>query len=44
MPALATRFARCSPRAPDVPVETLRTVADRFDRAQIAQDRAAWRR
>jgi hypothetical protein len=26
--------------APDVSVETLRTVADRFDRAQIAQDRA----
>lgn len=25
---------------PDVPVETLRTIADRFDRAQIAQDRA----
>jgi hypothetical protein len=27
--------------APDVPVETLRTIADRFDRAQIEQDRAA---
>src|SRR5688572_21368018 len=26
--------------APDAPVETLRAVADRFDRAQIAQDRA----
>jgi ketosteroid isomerase-like protein len=26
--------------APDVPVETLRAIADRFDRAQIAQDRA----
>jgi hypothetical protein len=25
---------------PDLPVETLRTVADRFDRAQIEQDRA----
>ena len=24
----------------DVPVETLRTVADRFDQAQVAQDRA----
>lgn len=27
--------------APDVSAETLRTVADRFDRAQIEQDRAA---
>jgi hypothetical protein len=27
--------------APDVPVETLRTIADRFDRAQIEQDRTA---
>ncbi len=26
--------------SPDLPVETLRTVADRFDRAQIEQDRA----
>jgi ketosteroid isomerase-like protein len=40
MLAFASFFLLAGAAAPDVPVKTLRTVADRFDRAQIAQDRA----
>lgn len=39
--AFATPFLLAGAAERNVPVETLRDVADRFDRAQIEQDRAA---
>jgi hypothetical protein len=37
---LAAAMLAAGAAAPDVSVETLRTIADRFDRTQIEQDRA----
>jgi len=37
---VAVLFMMTAAAEPDVPAETLRAVADRFDRAQIEQDRA----
>ncbi|HYD12178.1 MAG TPA: nuclear transport factor 2 family protein [Allosphingosinicella sp.] len=39
-PAVLAAALLATAAAPDVSVETLRTIADRFDQAQIAQDRA----
>lgn len=39
-PLAALAFLLVAAAAPDAPAESLRDVADRFDRAQIGQDRA----